>query len=233
MPAKKVRKVDTAIVVAVIGLAGTMFAALLASPLASRWFNPAPEPTTVIPTAGTATVVYSNDFTDERTSGFVFESAQWSIARDRGNEVLELRASGEDSGIAFFGPTDFANGSISFRFSLKQFDSFRLNYRSELGVQTYALYFSPANEEIILGYSSAENAWELEPFTGTSTRPFQFDESVWYTVKLDVVGDQISVWVDGNKILTGGDTRLQTGSMEFVIQVEGVVWIDDVEVRQY
>jgi hypothetical protein len=180
MSEKKTKKVDTAIIVAVIGLVGTIIAALLSSPLVSRFLGDDSEQAgSINPTVETGTLVFSNDFENGQTNGFVFSSDQWQITRDKGNEVLELSGIGTDSGVAFFGPNDFADGSIIFRLNLRNFDSFLMNFRSELGVQTYTLYFSPENDEISLGYSSAASEWEFEPFEGNSFRPFQFNEEIW------------------------------------------------------
>jgi hypothetical protein len=43
----------------------------------------------------------------------------------------------------------------------------------------------------------------------------------------------MTVWVNGNKLLSSSDSYLQKGGMEFVVQANGTVWIDDVEVWQY
>ena len=234
MPAKKNKKMDTAIVVAIIGLVGTLIAALLASPLSSKLFNgDAKQTDKIYQPVENGVLVYSNNFEGGQTTGVVFSSEQWRITKDKGNEVLELNGMGEDGGIAFFGPNDFSDGVINFRLNIRSLGDVLLNFRSELGMQTYLLYFSPLNNEISLGYSSASKDWNYEPFKRNSVRPFQFMENDWYTVRLDVSGDQMTVWVDGNKLLTSSDTNLPQGGMEFVVQPDGLVWIDDVEVWQY
>jgi len=234
MPKKETKKIDTAIIVAIIGVTGTIMAALLSSPLISEIFsNNSKEETINNPPIENGTIVFSNDFEQGQTSGFVFSNDQWNITKDKGNEVLELSGIGTESGIAFFGPNDFSNGSIKFRFNFRSFDSFLLNFRGELGVQTYTLYFSPGNNEISLGYSSAANDWEFESFDVNGFRPFQYGGETWYEVRLEVFGEQMIVWINDNKLISSSNSTLQQGSMEFVIQANGLVWIDDVEVREY
>jgi len=236
MPTKKTRKVDTAIIVAIIGVVGTIITALLASPIVPKIMNGNSTSTEVNPVNGKGALVFSNDFENGQISGFAFkyfEQGQWNLIKEKGNQVLELTNAPGESGIVDFGPNDFSDGVIEFRLNFRNFGGFVVNFRSEVGVQTYSLYFSPSTNEITLGYSNAENNWSLELFEGDSIRVFQFSEDVWYDLKLDVSGEDITVWVDDNKILTSKNSILTQGRMEFSILEEAKIWIDDLNVWEY
>jgi hypothetical protein len=178
-------------------------------------------------------LVFVNDFESGQPSGFALSTDEWQVIKADETQVLEMSGSSNDNTIAVFGPNGFSNGEILFRLNFKQFGGFLLNFRSSVDVQTYTLYFAPTSGEISLGYSSADNDWDLETFEGDSVRPFQFEEDVWYNVKVQASGAQIAVWVDGNKILMSSDSRLQQGTMELAVQDEGTVWVDEVEVWEY
>lgn len=233
MSGKETKKLDTAIVVAIIGVLGTIIAALIASPVFGKLFEETTVPNVDVPTVGDNGLVFVNDFENGQASGFAFSSEEWQVMKDKGNQVLEMSGTGSENSTAVFGPNDFSNGEIIFRINFKNLGGFILNFRSSVDVQTYTLYLAPASGEITLGYGNATNDWNLEPFEGDSIRPFQFNEGSWYQVKLQASGGQMTVWMDGNKILSGTDVRLELGSMEFAIQSDGTVWLDEVEVWEY
>ncbi len=233
MSPKRTKKLDTTVLVALIGVTGTVIAALISSPILGKLFDSGTPASTATASAADNGLVFVNDFENGQTSGFAFSTDQWQVIRADGNQVLELSGLSNNSTTAEFGPNDFSNGEILFRLNFKNSGGFVVNFRSSVGVQTYTLYFAPASNEISLGYASAEHNWDLEPFDGSSVRPFQFAEDIWYSVKLQASGDQFAVWVDGNKILTSNDPRLQQGTMELEVETDGTVWLDQVEVWEY
>lgn len=227
MSGRKNKKLDTAIVVALIGLTGTIVTALLASPLLEKLLVG-----TAVPTEGVnsdSVLVFSEDFEKGYASGLNFTSEEWQIIRE-GSSVLE--ASGTDNGntAIAFGPNDFADGIIQFRLFFKNFDGFILSFRSA-DSETYTLYLAPSSEEIKLGYGSSANGWKLEPFENGLVS-FHFAENVWYDVKLEVKGGQMILWMDDKKLLASKDSRLKQGGMEFAVQYDGTVLLDDIAVYQ-
>ena len=271
MAPKTGKKLDTAIVAALIGLCGTVIVALLGSPFLINWLNrtpptptlppatatpetatptdfplptatlepgptetPLPSPVATAtqpqPTPAQAVVVFSEDFEDNTASGFGFSSGQWVLSKDHGDVGLEGQAEGaENPASAVFGPGDFSNGAIEFQVKFDASGAFLLNFRDD-GTQTYTLRLSAAEDEMTVGYSSAEGNWSVEPLAGSSSRPFTFEENTRYTVRVEVIGDQILVWVDGNRLMTLTDSRLAQGFLEFGIQSPAVVVLDNVKV---
>ncbi len=228
MSRKKRQRLDTAIIVAFIGLVGTIITALLASPFIERPMENTPTPESGNTSTAGGSVVFENDFENGKTSGFAFNNEEWQVM----DQVLELSGTGSGTSTAVFGPNDFSDGIIEFQINFKNFDGFILNFRS-FDSQTYTLYLAPINGEITSGYGGAANNWNLEPFEGNSTRLFEFNEGVWYDVKLEAMSEKISVWVDNNRILSSQDSRLQQGEMEFAVQYNGTVLIDNVKVFEY
>jgi len=271
MSQKRQKRIDTTVIIALIGLCGTLAAALLSSPLLLKWMDRTPVPTTTLPatatpetatptnfplptttrgpgptetpvpapvfsptapqpTPGQALLVFSEDFEDNTASGFGFSNGQWVLSKDRGNVGLEGKAdSAKAPASAVFGPSDFSNGSVEFQVKFKNSGGFLLNFRDD-DTRTYALYLSPPDQQLTIGYSSAAANWQLEPLAGPSRRRFTFTEGVWYTVRVEVSGPQIAVWVDGNRLMSVSDDRLAQGYLEFAIQSPALVVVDNIKV---
>ncbi len=231
MPKTKRQKMDKAIVVALIGLAGTIVAALFASPMIGVWLAKTPAAEPVNASSRTQDLVFDNDFEDGEITGFYISSDKWQVIKDGGNSALELSGTGSGNTTASFGSNDFSDGVIEFRIKYKNFDGFILIFRAS-GGEVYTLYLAPTDGEIKLGYGNAANDWNLEPFrNGISL--LNFSEDVWYDIKLEVLNDQMTLWVGGNKTLSSQDSRLQQGGLEFAIQYDGTVFLDNVKVYEF
>ncbi|MEK6751927.1 MAG: hypothetical protein AABZ00_06655 [Chloroflexota bacterium] len=231
MPKTKRQKMDKAIVIALIGLAGTVIAALIASPVIERFFEKTPAPETADASSRTKELVFDNDFEDGEVTGFYISSDDWQVIKDGGKSVLEISGTGSGNTTASFGSNDFSNGIIEFQIKFKDFDGFILTFRSS-GDETYTLYLAPNGGEVKLGYGSAANDWNLEPFqNGVSL--LNFSEDVWYDVKLEVLNDQITLWMGGNKTLSSQDSRLRQGGLDFAVQYNGTVLLDNVKVYEF
>jgi len=240
----KKSKIDTNVVIAVIGLIGTIVAGLLASPLLPKWLGQEEEPSTTpvvttvvvtsevsgeVPMVRKESLIFSNDFETGTTSGFAFNSNEWQVTKEKNNPLLELSGQGSDSTTAIFGPNDFTDGYIRFRVNFQHFDGFQMRFRSAGNGEAYGLLMNPLSGAVILGYGNGLELVELE----NGNRPFGFNEDVWYDVKVEIAGAQMTVWVDENKLLVGTDLRLQKGGLQFYALGDSTVWVDDVEVWQY
>jgi hypothetical protein len=82
----------------------------------------------------------------------------------------------------------------------------------------------------ILGYRDSQNDWYLEPFSDETSRPFIFEEDVWYLVRIEARGSQLSVFIDNNRLFSASDSRLQKGGLEFTLNPGYRVMFDDVQV---
>lgn len=222
------KKVDTAIIVAVIGLIGTLIAALLGSPVLTKWLQPAPAPTPTSPSG--ATLIFSQDFESGTTSGFAFEAGDWKVVKDRSNYVLQGTASNTENATAFFGPADFSDGIVEFKLKFIQLHGMYLDFRLT-DTATYSVYFTPAGQNIVIILNSLEgNDWQNTELGPASSQLFTFQNNTEYTARLEARGDRFTLSMDGNRLISGSDTRLQQGRLRFNIEAGTVIDIDDVKV---
>ncbi len=231
MSKNKSKKMDKAIVIALIGLAGTVLAALIASPVFEKFFSATPAPETAGEQEAVSDRVFWEDFENGHFSGLSISTQEWQVMDYEGGSVLEVSGTYTGNTTVSFGANDFSDGSIRFRLLFKNFGGFILTFRSNMDVETYTLYLAPRSNEIQLGYGSAANDWNLAAF-GDGIRSFEFTESVWYEVKLEAKGGQFTLWIDNKKLLAARDERLQQGGTEFAVQYEGTVLLDDIAVYQ-
>ena len=89
MPKTKRQKMDQAIVIALIGLAGTIIAALLASPIIGVWLAKTPTAEAANTSSRTQELVFDNDFEDGEVTGFYISSDEWQVIKDGGNPRLK------------------------------------------------------------------------------------------------------------------------------------------------
>lgn len=254
MSPKSKEKANPTVIVAVIGLAGTLITALLASPVLIALIEeeaptatPPPAVTTeapateanltepVVPTDTpanpTQVLVFENTFNNETMDGFTVQSGEWHPGMDKNEPVLEGIGPADESQIAAvdFGAGDFSDGIIEFNMRFRTLGGFILSYRSSSD-QVYSLYLDPLQREITIGYSSENNDWELEPFKGTCFRSHTFPLNTWYQVRLETVGDQVDLWINDEPFLSCSDSRLTTGGLSFMLQNGAYVLLDDVRV---
>jgi len=243
----KEKKDNSGMIIAIIGLIGTLVAAALGSPLLVELLKDkqatATPPITVTETPGSITqqtpefteqtLVFSEDFDSDNISGFSYDIGQWKIGKDKSNQVLEgdsTTSSPNAVATAIFGPSDFSNGIIEFRIRVNQFasdatTSLRFRYTNQ---STYALSF--LQNQVILGYRDSQNDWILEPFSNESVRSFLFEQGVWYLVRLEARGTEFTVYIDNNRLFSASDNRLQKGGLEFTLNPGYRVMFDDVKV---
>ena len=222
------KETNVAIIVAAIGLAGTVIAALLGSPLLTRLAEK-PTPTVTVVSPENSTLVFNADFEDSNTTGFGFFSGDWKLAKDRSNNVLETDASTlgpDDYAIAFFGPTDFSNGVIELKVKFEQTVSLYVIFRLQQGSK-YMLYLN--GEHAILGFDGSSLDEVFTPLLDNTTRYLSPALDVWYTIRIEAQGNQFTVFMDGNKLFTGADNHIQSGSLQFMVG-SGIVMFDDIKV---
>lgn len=238
-PSSKKSKMSPAIVVALIGLVGTIVTALFASPVLIELIKrsdatetPAGEPS--VPAAD-ASLVFSEDFEDGNTSGFGFVSGTWEVAVDRadpGNAVLQTSALATDDPTTktFFGPSNFVNGIIEFRCKFLRLGDLYFDFRYE-DSGTYVLYFSAKKQYVALaGNMIVDSDWEYSELSPESIQPFNIEEDTWYSVRLEAQDQQFIVSVDGNRLIAASDARLDAGRLRFVLGSGAVVYLDDIQV---
>lgn len=230
------RKTNPVIVVAVIGLAGTIIAALLSSPVLIKLIEsvsatePASAPAAEAPPAN-ATLVFNEDFEDGVASGFSFDLGEWRVVKDKSNRVLELQAITPSDDIladAPFGPSEFSDGIIESKIKFIEFGSFYLFFREQDGAK-YALYLM--SDQIILGYLTPNE--RLVPLSETTNYYITLEKDVWYTLRLEARGERLTFSLDGNQIFSASDGRLRTGDLGLAADPGSIIYFDNVKIWSY
>jgi hypothetical protein len=239
MSRKESKKTDTTVMVAVLGLAGTIIAALLSSPVLVKVLDqvrgtPTLAAGTVAASSPTipaeAVQVFAGDFEDGTADGFGFSSVQWSVTKEKSNQVLDLEAlspATDAQPIASFGPADLTDGIIELRVKFVQTGTLDLNFRDD-GSSGYALSLSA--DQILLGYEGEDTGGSLVPLAANTKLPFAFQTDRWYTLHIEARRDKLSISIDGNRLLTATDARLSHGGLNLQMDQGTHVLLDDVKV---
>ena len=218
-------KKDRAITIAIIGLVGTLVAALLGSPVLVELIKnrqgtetpPISEETKVF---AEQILIFREDFDSDNVSGFAYDGGEWAISKDKSNQVLEVDTTSIAPGevaTAIFGPSDFSDGIVEFHFRVNQFateSTTNINFRYT-NQSTYSLAF--LQNYAIMGYRNAKNDWGLEQFSDETSRTFLFEKDVWYLVRLEARGAQFTAFIDNNRLFSASDNRLQKGELNFTV----------------
>jgi hypothetical protein len=192
------------LVIALIGMVGTIIAGLLGSPLLEKWFAHPPEATSTNPPS--AILVFNEDFNDSVANGFYFDVGKWEIIKEKSNFVL-----------AAYSDTPSPDIQAAY-----------LDFRSQ-DRQKYSLYLDPSGQQVILGYGSADSGWNMQ-YDPQSLQPFTFQLGIWYLLKLEAQGNKMTVYIDNNRVVSATDDRLTEGRLLFELDPASSIYIDDIKV---
>ena len=230
------RKMNPAVVIAITGLAGTIITALFSSPViiklienASATEPASTEATDAEPASGT--LVFEEDFEDGVATGFSFDLGEWNIVKDKSNRVLELKAITPSEDIladAPFGPSEFGDGVIELQVKYIEFGSFYLFFREQTGTK-YALYMM--SDQLILGYLTLEG--HITPLNETTSYDNTIETNIWYTLRLKTRGEQLTLYLNGNRIFSAADDRLRAGDLGLAADPGSVIYFDNLKIWSY
>lgn len=243
---------DTTVIVAIIGLVGTLIAGLLSSPVILKLLDnatatPAAEQTTGESPAtsapaqsnpqplGDLKLVFEEDFEGQSASGFAFESGDWKVVKDKSNYVLQGVGTGPEApaAIAYFGANDFASGIIEFKINFLDEGGVYLDFRLEDG-GSYVFNMTPEYQNVILATNALENGkWQFKSIAADSARPFTFGQDTWFNIKLEIRNEDFVLNIDGKRILAASDARFTRGQLRFALDPNSTVEIDDLKVWAY
>ena len=168
----------------------------------------------ILPVKAANGVLFSDDFNDGDINGWTVESGSWSV--NNGNLLAA-----ESGALSFLGqishvPTDWDNYI------------FALDLNTESGVDAGIEFRKNANSSYIFNFRHGEGWFgtpEIKLFKKengfahhvTSTFNTQLLNSVWYHIKIMVVGEDIKLWVNDNLAFeyTDPGTNLKTGGIGF------------------
>ncbi|MEP7288323.1 MAG: hypothetical protein ABI947_21440 [Chloroflexota bacterium] len=175
---------------------------------------------TTLPTP-TGKLLFSENFEDGSAHGFSFYAGNWTVIADgTGNKVLEVKTS-DGSMNASFGPPNFLNGTIEFRFRVISAD-YQIQYHIvDLGLRNqtvingdwteYVVAYDPASlPSLYLNYQEKGGSWQpLEGNSGGGT--IQDPNGGWVALRVEAQEKNIRVFVNGQLYTTAHDSRIEQG----------------------
>ena len=173
--------------------------------------------------------LFNEDFEDGSAEGIGFSSDDsWEIVTDEdSNKVYQVdNRNGSDYPSFSFGLDDWRNYRIEYK--IKLIDSTETNARVGLqfrsnGVTYYVLDVGDA--EVFLGYSLKDDGWqELETQTPVIER------NAWHDVLVDVLGDEIHVYLDGSELQSATDSQIASGWVMLFATPGSFIQVDDIQV---
>ncbi|WP_028611689.1 family 16 glycoside hydrolase [Paenibacillus harenae] len=162
--------------------------------------------------ASAATLMSSN-FNNGQFTGWTPTSGNWSVVQDNGNYVYYQ--SGTSEGRTSAGNQSWTDYSVEADVKVENFNGSNRTYitgRYEDGNNFYAASL----------YNSSGGTLELRKKVGGSTTTlasksnYGLAAGTWYTVKLEMSGSTIKMYVNGNLELTAADSSLTSGAVGLI-----------------
>lgn len=181
-------------------------------------------------------LLYINDFETENPKSFIIFNGDWQIVNDiKGNKVFQTKGINSNSNCVGFGPKDFSDGVIEFKFLLVNYSSseedggkISLKFRTKSwGDEEYTLDFNPyySTSDIAHADPYPTDNWENLGQIG-----FSANKNQWYSIRLELQGEEMTAFLDGKKIIKANDSRLKIGNLFFVVNPDAIVQFDDIKV---
>lgn len=225
------KKSDAAVVVAIIGLIGTLTAAILNSPLILKLAERSSAPEAAGTTA--AAPVFDENFDDNFANGFGFELGTWEVVKEGDGFILRGTATEPDSpaGKAYFGPGNFSDGAIEFRVKFLTAPGIYLDFRLQAEKGGYVFNFSPQYQAALLAKNTYNHGdWDFAAVSTESGLSYTIQQDAWYDVRVEAMGGQIVVIIDGNLVLSETDSSFAQGRVRFALEPNAVAEFDDVRI---
>ncbi|HXQ39069.1 MAG TPA: family 16 glycoside hydrolase, partial [Anaerolineales bacterium] len=200
------------------------------------------DPTVVITTPSLPVpegeLVFDEDFGDGIANGIFIggEGGSWRVIRDdSANPVFEVKnPSSSWAAVGLAEPSTISDGTIEFRVKLINYDlladtgsgTVALNFRVA-STQGYVYALMPFGQRIQLSYFGKDSGWILME-GGLAT--YTFEKNIWYSVRLDAQGNNLTAYVNGVRIATVEDSRLTRGGLTFGVGPKTTAYFDDIRV---
>ena len=199
----------TAVVIAAWMITGGTKPQATASP---TLIQPAAQTSSLLLPTPQGNLVFDENFDDGIATGMTvtgdpITNAKWEIIDNNNGDKLfqEENKSGVDWVGFTLGTTSITNGTIEYKVKLVDYGSssvfcnFRQNSQSRY-------VFALGENDISIVYQDTE--WHI---LNNAVAPYDFKNNVWYEVRIDLKGNEITVYLDSNKVLTTNDDKLKQG----------------------
>jgi pectate lyase len=159
-----------------------------------------------------AATLFSDDFNDGNFNGWATQNGTWSVVQDSGSGVFYQSSSNE--GRASAGNQSWTNYSVEARVKVENWNGSNRAYvagRYKDGNNFYAASLYNSNG------GKLEIRKKLSGSTTTlATKDYTLATGTWYTVKLELSGTTIRMYVNGTLQLTATDSSISSGGIGLV-----------------
>ncbi len=197
------------------------------SPTATPTPEVSPTPTPAL------SIVYGDDFEDGNDKGWKPVSGNWGVAADSGGKVYNGQASGTGA-VSVFNRTTFSNCTAEARIKA---DSWGASTQGQAGL---LCRYRDANNYYMFALDE-EGLYIKKKVQGVTTTlgsiSYTPDAGTWYTIKAELTGSSLNLYVDGvlkmiatDSAFTSGKTGLFSGSGS--IKVDDVK-LDDIDTKRF
>ncbi|MEI7024822.1 pectate lyase [Paenibacillus sp. y28] len=180
------------------------------------------------PQSASAASVFSDDFNDGNANGWTVTHGTWDVVTD-GTPVYRQTSSVE--GRTYAGTSSWKDYTVQSRIKM---DTFNAGNRVLLA----ARYQDGNNYYAASLYNNNGGTLELrKKVGGTSTtlvsKSYALTTGTWYTVKLEVEGTALNMYVNGVLQLSATDSSIATGAIGLLTHSGAVAKFDDVAVNDF
>jgi hypothetical protein len=187
---------------------------------------PQPSPVPAADPALSPSVLYREDFEDGEAGGWTYDNDPWTIQQAQdGNQYWNVLGPTGHS-FAGFDPlnswTDFAF-EARIRFMADGDRAFNVNLRST-SQGTYVMGVN-ATGIFHIAFDDTHTYTILQEGKYPALKARQ-----WYTVKMQVKGDMLRLYLDNNLMVSVQDSRLQSGTIGISVDGRNPMQIDDIRV---
>lgn len=165
-------------------------------------------------TGGTvqAADLFTDNFNDGNSTGWTATTGTWSVVQDSGNYVYYQSSTSE--GRTSGGSATWTNYSVQSRIKVDSFNGSNRIYlagRYKDGNNYYAASFDNSDG------GTLELRKKVSGSSSTlATKSFALSAGTWYTIKLEMNGSSIKMYVNGVLQLSATDTSLTSGAVGLV-----------------
>jgi hypothetical protein len=184
-----------------------------------------PTPTPTVPYRG---ILFEDDFESGNLDNWAYMTGGTEILTEDSNRVLGLVGHSQDPrGIGITTGITWTDYAFAFRVKILQStnqgtaDLYAYVRNSSTG-----RYMATLSSKVSLGFErEMYSQWNSISYSN-----FQMESNRWYEVRIEIVGDYLSYYVDNSRRLFAGQDFLPRGNIAFAFSPNTIIYIDDVAV---
>lgn len=194
---------------------------------------PPDTPTLTPTTIETGSVLFEENFEDGSANGFVTGEGTWQVIQDEPDNYVYEANSKDPSRWPFarFGSNEWKDYVIEYRVKLVYFAPSDqspmgfLKFRAT-GQRNYVVALTPHWDGFSLSFDSG-TGWE-----DIAGIPYVSEQNVWYSVRAEVSGTHLKVFLNDELKIDIEDARLESGNLLLGTAPHTIVHFDDIRVTE-